>query len=170
MSAPTLAAWLPAALPALNVAIVRRALECVGIEELRHNGSGVIDDWNRRAGAPLGSPWCASFVTAVLEDCGAAVPRSGRASCDVLMSWGRNRGLWLGPRARPPEGALVLYGRDITDATHVGLVARVLPGGELRSVEGNTSYAGFSREGVAVIYKPVSMGRVLGFIPPTPAT
>lgn len=165
---PTTCTWLDplTALPALNKLVVRRAHRFIGIEEVGGaNRSGVIDDWNRRAGAPLGSPWCASFATAVWEDCGARLPAHGRASCDVLMTWAKNVGLWTD---NPIEGALVLYGVP-GDARHVGVVARLLPRQEARAVEGNTTFAGFSREGTAVVYKPVDRTRVLGYVVPAPA-
>ncbi len=53
-----------AALDPRRQAIVARAGACVGIVELAGDNHGPeIDGWNQRAGAPLGSPWCASFAS-----------------------------------------------------------------------------------------------------------
>jgi hypothetical protein len=95
------------------------------------------------------------------------------------VAWAKRKGLW---RAVPIEGALVLYGRKVNgqwsrlpsgepDAVHVEIVARLLPRikDRVRVIGGNTSYSGFSREGVAVDYKPEAHDGVLGYVHPEPA-
>lgn len=44
-------------------AIVARASACVGIVEVGVNRGREPDEWNERAGAELGSPYCASFAS-----------------------------------------------------------------------------------------------------------
>lgn len=158
---PELARWLSRDTPALARAIVQRALTDVGVVEMPpgSNRSGVIDEYNLRAGVPPGSYWCASAVGAWWKDCGAEVP-PGYASCDAWLRW---RG---GLSPVPTPGAAVLYGRP-GDATHIGVVVRVTP--VLLSVEGNTTLGGeFNRNGIAVDLKPVATGRVLGYVHPIP--
>ena len=73
---------------------VERALRDVFLMEAPpgSNRSTTIDAYNTRAGAPLGSPYCASAATAWWEDVGLEVPASDRASCDVLYKWALTTG------------------------------------------------------------------------------
>ena len=162
---PSTAGWLSPSVPALNKAIVFRAMADIGICEMppSSNRSGRIDAYNTRAGAPLGSYWCASAVTTWYVDAGADVPGTGRASCDVIMQWAKKQGLFV-PKAGPVlPGYMVLYGLE-TDAEHIGLVIRESP--YQISVEGNTSFSGFSRNGEAVLVKRVDSARVVGYVRP----
>lgn len=159
---PSFAGWLAPDLPALNKAIVFRAMADLGICEMppSSNRSGRIDLYNTRAGAPLGSYWCASAATSWYVDAGADVPPSERASCDAIMAWAKREGLWS---ATPVEGALVLYGVP-GNAEHIGLIIRIAP--YLISIEGNTAFSGFTRNGEAVLVKKVDTTRVLGYVHP----
>ena len=62
-------------------------------------------------------------------------------------------------------GAAVVYGTT-ADANHIGVVVRVAP--LLLSVEGNTSLAGYSTDGLAVTLKAVATNRVVGYVRPLP--
>jgi hypothetical protein len=159
---PAFAGWLSPNLPALNKNIVFRAFADLGICEMppSSNRSGRIDTYNQRAGAPLGSYWCASQATAVYVDAGADVPPSARASCDTLRAWAKREGLW---KSTALEGCLVIYGTP-ADAHHVGIIVRVSP--YLISIEGNTAFSGFTTNGEAVLVKKVDTTRVLGYIHP----
>lgn len=160
-----LARWLPASTPELNRRIVKRALLDVGVCEIPpgSNRSGVIDDYNQRASAPVGSFWCAAAVHAWWQDAGAAVPEAGPAGCDEWMKWAKKTGRWSD---KPSPGAAVVYGKP-TDANHIGVIVRVDP--ILESVEGNTTIGGaFNRNGVAVDLKSPELSRVLGYIHPRP--
>lgn len=160
-----LARWLPDATTSdLNRRIVKRALLDIGICEIPpgSNRSRVIDDYNRRAGAPAGSYWCAAAVHAWWQDAGAAVPESGPAGCDEWMRWAKKTGRWS---ATPAPGAAVVYGKP-TDANHIGVIVRVDP--VLLSVEGNTTVGAFDRNGIAVALKVPDLKRVLGYVHPRP--
>lgn len=161
---PALAGWLQAELPLLNRLIVMRTLCDLGVCENPpgSNRGGRIDEYNRRAGAPLGSYWCSSWSTAVWEDCGAGLPPSARASCDVVRAWAKERGQWF---MTPKEGAFVLYGTE-ADASHIGIVVRVKP--YVLSIEGNAAFGGHSRNGEAVVLRRVDLAKVLGFVHPQP--
>lgn len=163
---PSMAGWLPDDLPQLNKAIIFRAFSDAGICEvpMSSNRSGRIDEYNQRAGVPLGSYWCMSWATAVWEDCGAKIPSSGRASCDIVMEWAKQNGLW---HQEPVIGALVLYGVP-GNAEHTGIVIRTSP--VRRSLEGNAGVAGgVTRNGEGVEMKVVAANRVLGFAHPVKA-
>lgn len=162
---PAVAGWLKPELPNLNKAIVFRALADVGICEMppSSNRSGRIDAYNQRAGAPLGSYWCASEATACYVDSGADVPPTDRASCDVIMAWAKKNGLFVPKGGAVLPGYMVLYG-TAADAHHVGILIRESP--YQIDVEGNTSFAGFSRNGEAMLVKKVDLDRVVGYVRP----
>lgn len=182
---PSAMGHLGASIPALNTAIVVRA--SLDVLTCRENPAGSntsprIDAYNRRAGAPLGSYWCASWATACYVDAGADVPPSARASCDVLAEWAMANDLWRPKGTRPLPGWMVLYtsgktlpaGRILPhgrpakpgqlDAYHVGIVAMVDP--YLASLEGNAAFSGFSVNGEAVLAKMVALEKVYGYLLP----
>lgn len=166
-------------LPQLNRQICMRAIQDLALCEVppSSNRSPRIDQYNTRAEAPLGSFWCASWVSAVLEDAGAAVPPTARASCDAWVDWAIKNQSWIPnePVLRSPPiapGFVVVYtnrkplgdgGR--LDAVHVGILLRESP--YLISIEGNAAWGGsFSTNGEAVIVRRVDVQRVYGFISP----
>ena len=161
----TAARWMDKlALPdvALRRVLVVRALADVGIEETAANSSGYIDEILLDADAKPGDPWCAAAVNRWCKDAGAARPPRWQASCDTWMTWAKSRGTWEAPAYKAQPGDLVVYGVP-GDAQHIGVVGRVTARGA-RSIEGNTSFAGVSREGIACDYKPVDTKRVIGYI------
>jgi hypothetical protein len=81
----SLCAWAPADIPALNLAVAKRALLDIGICEIPpgSNRSGRIDEYVTATGAPLGSFWCAAAVSAWFREAGAGIPPSSSASCDA---------------------------------------------------------------------------------------
>lgn len=116
-----------ARLEPLRQAIIARACSCVGEHESEAPNRGVtIDTWNRRAGAPLGSPWCAAFASWCI-------------SVDGLPEVCEASALALGRRLR--EVTLVLPGDVMWFPTsptsgHCGIVIGLGPG-EVATVEGN---------------------------------
>lgn len=162
---PSLAGWMGDDVPDLNKAIVLRAFADVGICEVPggSNRSGRIDEFARRGGSPVGSYWCALAVAAWWEDAGATVPPSERGSCDKWLAWAKAGNSFSDT---PVIGAAVLYGKP-TDATHIGIVIRTSP--YLLSIEGNTSFSGFSTNGEAVLVKKLDAARAIGYVHPTKA-
>lgn len=108
-------------------AIIARACSMVGEHESDgDNRSITIDTWNRRAGAPLGSPWCAAFASWCISVEGLPDVREASA-------------LALGRRMRMTD--LHLPGDVMWFATgggsgHCGIVIGLGPG-EVACVEGN---------------------------------
>jgi hypothetical protein len=59
----------------------------------------------------------------------------------ALYEWAHDHGGHVLPAsARPAPGDAVFYGAGPTESAHVGIVVRVLPDGQIETVEGN--YAG----------------------------
>lgn len=164
---PALAPWLPANTDATVAAIVRHAIARVGICEmpLGSNRSTLIDEWAREAGAELGSFWCANFATKVWREAG--VPTAGKGkdpSCDLLMAWAKQTKRWS---ATPALGALVFYGPQETDATHVAVIVRLSPA--VLVVGGNERWGAVaSRNGVAVQLRAEQRTDILGYAHPAP--
>lgn len=128
------------------------------------NRGPAIDAYNIRAGAPVGSYWCASAAGAYRLDAGLEMP-AGYASCENIRQWAIKTGRWS---KTPDYGAFVLYGHDV--AHHIGMVVGL---DILRSVEGNTTIEGAaygsSRNGVAVSGKEITASDpVLGYCLPFP--
>ena len=166
----TAARWLdPMQLPdrAARVTLVRRAHADIGIEEQTRNRSGYIDEVVSQSGSPLGSAWCACIVRRWCVDAGLDYPPTSAGAVRVWASWARTRGTWRETGSYTPlPGDLVCYDfNNDKREDHIGVIARMHRSGP-RAIEGNTSWGGSSREGVAVVMKPISLARVAGFIVP----
>ena len=127
-----------------------------GTTEVGANNRGkLIDLWNTEAGAPLGSPWCASFAYHVLRQSGFKSKIAGAASCNQLVKYGREHKLIV---TEPQAGDLVVFAWDHVkpEFDHVGfieLVKRTATSSTLgktytlQTIEGNTR-ALHGRDGV----------------------
>ena len=121
-----------------------------GVTEVGHNGGPQVTAYLRATGLPAGNPWCAAFVAWCIGQAeaqtGVKCPLPKSASCDVLLEWGRKRGLL---KNSPQPGDLFLRLESPTDAVHTGFVTGVPAAGSFTTMEGNTNAAG-GREGVMV--------------------
>lgn len=110
-----------------------------------------VDRYLSAAGVEPGQPWCASFVTFLLEQVGKMPAVSGPAAVRNWAKWARaNRRL----RNVPMRGDL-FYLLNADGTGHIGIVLEVV-GGEIRTIEGNSNNNG-SREGYAVVRHQRSM-------------
>lgn len=177
--APLPALWLESALSglapaeaALRIRLVRRAHADIGIEEQTGaaNRSPYIDEVVTDAGSPLGSAWCGCVARRWAKDAGAMYPPTLAGAVREWVKWSKANGTWRDVAGYTPiPGDFVCY--DMAPdgiADHIGVAARVHARGP-RTIEGNTSWSGFSREGVAVAMKPITAARVLGYIVPRAA-
>ncbi|MCA2992066.1 hypothetical protein [Gemmatimonas sp.] len=152
----------------LRRAVVRRAHADIGIEEGTQaaNRSPYIDEVVREAGSPLGSAWCGCIARRWARDAGAAFPPREAGAVRAWVRWAMASGTWRPVTSdyevQPGDWVCYDMAPDGT-ADHIGLAARVHARG-VRTIEGNTSWAGFSREGVAVAMKPITTSRILGYI------
>jgi hypothetical protein len=133
------------------------ALTQVGTKEapLGSNRGAKIDEWNRRAGAPLGSPWCASFAVCQVDDAAKQARRANPVpmtpSSSALARWARNHDRLV---VKPEAGDIFVVRGGSTGYYHTGIVRKVLGNGRFSSVEGNSNGGG-SPNGVAVVYRPL---------------
>jgi hypothetical protein len=89
------------------------------------------------AGAPGPGPWCAYFVSWACKQAGVPVGDHGQGfgSVDALYSWAQHAG-----RAQPvSSGYMPKPGDLIVFNQHIGIVENVLPGGQIQTIEGNSS-------------------------------
>lgn len=123
----------------------------VGVEEspTGSNRGPLIDRWNTNVRAPIGSFWCASFVSGVAmeweDQSGLDWPLCFSADCDVWLSSARKHGV-LKTQGSPGDILLLVTGDD---AYHIGIVTGRNEDGALMSVEGNSNNDG-SRNGYMV--------------------
>lgn len=87
--------------------------------------------------------WCSLFAAWVWQHAGVPLPgptaRYGYSG--ALYEWAAEHGGHALPAtATPAPGDAVFYGQGPSESAHVGIVVRVLPDGEIETVEGN--YAG----------------------------
>src|SRR2546423_1849648 len=89
------------------------------------------------AGSPGPGPWCAYFVSWAAKQAGGPLGDHGQGfgSVDALDSWGQHAG-----RAQPVSSGYVPRPGDlIVFNQHIGIVENVLPGGQIQTIEGNSS-------------------------------
>lgn len=105
------------------------------VRELRPNRHPMIDTWNRFTGAPLGSPYCASFVSWCLAQAQVRWPRVRSAWSQAFRVAGS-----LPPyRNAAKPGTIVIWRRGSSGwQGHVGFLIR-LQGDVLETIEANTS-------------------------------
>jgi hypothetical protein len=89
------------------------------------------------AGAPGPGPWCAYFASWACRQAGVPVGDNGGGfgSVDALYAWAQRTG-----RAAPAGSGYVPRPGDlIVFNQHIGVVENVLPGGQIQTIEGNSS-------------------------------
>jgi hypothetical protein len=89
------------------------------------------------AGAPGPGPWCAYFTSWACRQAGVPVGDNGEGfgSVDALYAWAQRAG-----RAQPAGSGYVPQPGDlIVWDEHIGIVEGVLPGGQIQTIEGNSS-------------------------------
>ncbi len=135
----------------LNNLFIEIASKYIGVTEqpVGSNRGPLIDRWNTNAHAPLGSFWCASFVSAVAMEweaqSGKDWPLCISADCDVWLANAR-KNKCISAKGRPGDIVLLVSGND---AYHIGVVTGYSEAGTLMSVEGNSNNDG-SRNGYMV--------------------
>lgn len=118
-------------------------------EANKKNDGPWVEAIQRVTGNKRGDPWCASWVTFVLDIAYAGKnPLVRSASCDVLLQDARKKG-WL--YDTPQVGDVFLVMRTTEDAVHTGFVTAVQDT-VVGTIEGNTN-AGGSRDGWGVFQR-----------------
>lgn len=132
---------------------VALAAQSVGVREETPNWGRWVSVYLRFVGLMFPAAWCCAFVCYKVHEAARELniqtdfPRSGKASysCTALYRWAVANGRIL----EKPERGCVFLIRDGDIYRHTGFVERVLEGGIVQTVEGNTN-AGGSAEGDGV--------------------
>lgn len=109
-----------------------------------------------------GSPWCDMFVSYVAYECGATDIIGKFAYTPSHADFFKKKGLW---GKTPKAGAIVFFdfpGDGVNRISHVGIVEKVLPGGKIQTIEGNTSPSN-ARNGGGVYRMVRSTSSVVGY-------
>lgn len=117
---------------------VKVATAYLGTRESGGANRGVaIDRWNRGVSVPLGSPYCAAFVSAMLDEarCLAITTRSARARAFISERRAQVIAVHANTKAQP--GDVVVFRRN--GGGHIGIVERIAEDGRIECVEANTS-------------------------------
>ena len=129
-------------------------------EATNHNDGPWVEAIQHVTGNTRGDPWCASFVTFVLDIAYTGTnPLRRTASCDLLLADAKAKG-WLTEKPEPGDVFLVMRAPD--DAVHTGFV-RAVGRSSVATVEGNSNDDG-SREGWGVVKRPARRLAGLAFI------
>jgi hypothetical protein len=121
------------------------------------NCGPLIDRWNTNLNAPIGSYWCASFVSGVALEweskSGLDWPICLSADCDVWLAVAKKYGIL---HRSPQAGDLMLLVKTLSngrqDAFHIGIVEGKDEGTIWKSIEGNSNDDG-SRNGYEVAHR-----------------
>jgi len=108
-------------------------------EDNGSNRSAHIDKWNSRLQLPMGSSYCASFVSFVLDSAGAVSPaiRTGVAQ-KFITRQSITASQVLNGRV-VPAGSIVIWKRGDTWMGHVGITTKDWTGISGETIEANTS-------------------------------
>lgn len=155
--------------------IVFQAKKWLGLNEKDGSFKPIIDIYNtKQKTLPRGykvkytDAWCATFVSAVVIECGATAYVGTECSCTKMIEDAKKKGTWVENDAYiPSPGDFILYDWDDKSGTkdntggveHIGIVEYV-QNGVITVIEGNKGEA-VSRRQVAVNGKYIR-----GFIAP----
>ena len=138
---------------------VEIAQKYIGTQEqpIGSNCGPLIDRWNTNVNAPVGSYWCASFVSGVALEweskSGLDWPICLSADCDVWLAVAKKYGIL---HRSPQAGDLMLLVKTLSnvrqDAFHIGIVEGKDEGTIWKSIEGNSNDDG-SRNGYEVAHR-----------------
>ena len=124
----------------ISAQFIAVARQQIGVREqpLGSNRGPEVDEYNRTAGAPLGSPWCASVQHWTGVQIGLKLPNA------YSPSWFPRARQIPAHQVRPGDFAGVFHS-SLNRIAHIAVVERV-DGNRVITLEGNTNAEG-SREG-----------------------
>jgi hypothetical protein len=110
--------------------------------------------------------WCASAVGTWWKEAGITGLDFRIPWVPAWVSWAQKNGLWS---ATPVVGAAIIYKGGDHLYCHIGIVKSVI-NGVVTTIEGNTTGAGFNRNGCTVAIKQPNLKRVAGYVIPPGST
>jgi hypothetical protein len=131
----------PTPKPPVRERIINEASSYVGIKETNGaNRSKIIDQMNKFTGAPMGSPWCASFNAWVYKN--AEVPQNWPKSA-WSPDWVRNATWTRSKKGMTPKAgdSFGIYFQNKNRVAHTGLI-KEWGDKVVLTIEGNTGPTG----------------------------
>ena len=121
--------------------VLDQALSLVGtVEDPPGSNRGpIIDDLNKNAGIPTGSPWCAAFATGMWLYSPKSPFQKGIGSAYKISDWGKKQKCTVDAKALAKPGDILVILRGDGHG-HVGLVACDLCD-RVATIEGNAGNA-----------------------------
>lgn len=121
-----------------------------------------LDNLKQLAEKGDGYFWCASAVGTWWKEAGVTGLDFWIPSVPKWVTWAQKVGLWS---STPVVGAAIIYAGGEYGYCHIGVVQSVI-NGVVTTIEGNTTGAGFSRNGCTVAVKTPNLKRVAGYVIP----
>ena len=147
----------------LGADALQQARAQLGEAELPKNSNTgpMVDKYLASVGLKPGYAWCAAFVYWCFDEAAnvASITNPVPRTAGVLDLWNRSTRHRV-KTPRPGDVFVMDYGHG---KGHTGFVERVLDGGLIETIEGNTNDEG-SREGYEVARRQRSMSKVLGYL------
>lgn len=112
-------------------------------------------------------PWCDMFLAWIADRTDATAILGRFAYTPAHANWFKAHGQWRS--SGPSVGDVAFFDFGLGRISHVGLVEKVLPGGRIQTIEGNTDVSG-GRTGGRVMRKTRSTSLVVGYGIPAYAT
>jgi Putative peptidoglycan binding domain/CHAP domain len=122
--------------------VLDKALSLVGTQETPpgSNRGPVIDELNKSASIPLGSPWCASFATGMYKYSPANPFKNALGSVYKIHEWGKKNGRVIQTSEVAVPGDLMIIERAEGHG-HTGIIVADLGDGRVATIEGNAGNA-----------------------------
>ena len=158
----------------LDYLIVKIAKGYNGITEKGKNRGEFIDKLNRFTKVPLGSPYCASFVSFVIDSASKKTPIKNKVKSALAMRL-RNKNTYsaklvLDGKRYPKASEVIVWQKGKTNFGHAGIVTKDWTETKGESIQANTSKSAESRDGNGIWIKtarinPFSYFRIVAFTP-----
>lgn len=161
-------------LPSNNCKVVSIAKSFDGIKETGNNRGSFIDKLNRFTKVPLGSPYCASFVSYVIDSANKITPIRYKVK-SALAQRLRNKQTYsaklvLEGKRYPKASEVIVWQKGKTQFGHAGIVTKDWKNIFGETIQANTNKSAESREGNGIYIKmakinPFSYFRIVAFTP-----
>jgi hypothetical protein len=154
--------------------IVEIAKSYDGTKEIGKNRGVAIDKFNKFNRVALGSPYCASFCSYVLDSANKIVPIKYKVKSALAMKL-RNKKTYsakevLNGKKYPKASEIIVWQKGKTVFGHAGFVTKDWIGISGESIQANTNKSKESRDGNGIYIKkakiePFNYFRIVAFTP-----
>lgn len=110
-------------------------------------------------------PWCMAWVQFCCHKANVPLPIK-TASCSALMNAAKKEGMWFTTDFRPGDITIYDFSGKQRNASHCGIVEKVLPDYGVTAIEGNTSISGSQSNGGMVCRKDRRNKFIIGVVRP----